>query len=51
MLSWQLIVLGVLVVIPFALIPVFWPHRERHTVAGRPLERSWRPVFADRKPR
>ena len=50
MATWQLVILTVLVLLPFALLTEFWRHRERHTVAGTPLERPWRPKVAEPEP-
>jgi hypothetical protein len=43
MATWQLVVATILVLLPFALLTEFWPHRERLTAAGKPLDRPWRP--------
>jgi hypothetical protein len=50
MATWQLVLLTVLVLLPFALLTEFWPHRERQNVAGRPLDRPWRPRVAEPEP-
>jgi hypothetical protein len=41
---WQLVVVVVVVLLPFALLTDFWPRRERCDARGRPLPRVWRPV-------
>jgi hypothetical protein len=50
MATWQLVVGTVLVLAPFALLTEFWRHRERQTVAGKPLDRPWRPKVAEPEP-
>jgi hypothetical protein len=39
--GWQLVVLGFLVLLPFALLVDLHPHRERLTSGGQPLDRPW----------
>lgn len=41
--AWQIVAIAVLVLLPFALLVGFWPHSERLTSRGKPLERDWRP--------
>lgn len=48
--TWQLVLATVFVLIPFALLLDFWPHRERLTAAGKPLERTWRPPVTRPEP-
>lgn len=43
MVTWQLVTLVVLVLLPIALLADFYPHRERLDSRGRPLERDWEP--------
>ena len=38
---WQIVALGVLVLLPFALLADFHPHRERLDSRGAPLPRDW----------
>jgi hypothetical protein len=38
---WQIVLLGFLVLLPFALLLDFWPHRDRLTAEGRPVAREW----------
>lgn len=40
---WQWVLLVFLVLLPFALMVDFWPHRERLDAQGRSLPRDWRP--------
>ncbi len=39
--SWQLVLAGVLVLLPVTLLLDLHPHRERLDTAGRPLRRAW----------
>lgn len=41
MASWQLLLLGALVLVPFTLLADFHPDRERLDARGRPLGRDW----------
>lgn len=41
MMTWQLVLLAVLVLLPLALLADFHPHRERLDSRGRPLLRDW----------
>lgn len=41
--TWQLVILAVLVLLPFALLADFHPHRERLDSRGRPVPRDWQP--------
>lgn len=43
MVSWQLVILAFVVLIPFALMADFHPDRERLNARGRPLARDWAP--------
>jgi hypothetical protein len=40
---WQLVLLALFVLLPMALLLDFWPHRERLSSDGRPVERDWEP--------
>lgn len=50
MATWQLVVVTALLLLPFSLLTSFWPHRERFTVAGKPVERPWRPRVTQPEP-
>ncbi|MFP4635082.1 MAG: hypothetical protein ACLFRD_04400 [Nitriliruptoraceae bacterium] len=39
--TWQIVVLAVLVLLPLLLLTAFHPGRERLSARGRPLEREW----------
>lgn len=39
--TWQIVAIGVLVLIPFALLLDLHPRRERLTARGAPLQRDW----------
>ena len=41
MMTWQIVIVGVLALLPFALLADFHPHRERLDSRGRPLQRDW----------
>jgi hypothetical protein len=41
--TWQIVTIGVLALLPFALLADFHPHRERLDSRGRPLPRDWVP--------
>ena len=47
MATWQIAVLAVFLLLPFALLTDFWPHRERLSSTGRPLQREWRPKVVE----
>ncbi|MCC5947748.1 MAG: hypothetical protein JJT89_04755 [Nitriliruptoraceae bacterium] len=38
---WQILALGVVVLLPFALLVDLHPRRERLTARGAPLQRDW----------
>jgi hypothetical protein len=40
--AWQITVLILLVLFPFALLFDYWPDRERLTRTGAPVEREWK---------
>lgn len=39
--TWQIVVLAGLVLLPLLLLAAFHPGRERLSARGRPLEREW----------
>lgn len=43
MTTWQIVILGVLALLPLVLLADFHPHRERLDSRGRPLPRDWEP--------
>lgn len=48
--TWQVVLLTIFVLLPFALLTDFWPHRERLSARGRPLPRDWRPEVTAPEP-
>lgn len=50
MATWQIALITVFVLLPFALLSDFWRYRERVTSAGKPLQRPWRPKVAEPEP-
>ena len=50
MATWQIALITVFVLLPFALLSDFWRHGERVSSAGRPLHRAWRPKVTEAEP-
>lgn len=50
MATWQLVILAFVVLVPLALMADFYPHRERLSARGRPLERDWAPQLRHPEP-